>query len=321
MHRYPDGAGSTGFWHKARPKHAPRLADRLGQPGGGQGRDRHLRRRRRAGHAAVGRELRRPRVARLDVEDRPARPPDVRDARHRSRHRRTTWDDVLVLARLHRTALEHLGVRGRSQGDRAPRHPDLGADRARPELHRHPGVGRAAVARGRCRRTRAGQLEVGGQLPRRARPGWTTPRTRSTRRWSRRTARGPARGRPGVGADQLATSSTTRTCGRTASRGSAWHAETATPRQRVRRADPLSDTSCSRTRRPGGLDRRLRRRPERGRRPGPARARTHDREGNRQSECDSLSRTATDAVRWRELDPAVAMTSRRSISGAGAPVR
>ena len=41
----------------------------------------------------------------------------------------TPWDDVLVLARLHRTALEHLGVRAAAQGDRAARHPDLDPDR------------------------------------------------------------------------------------------------------------------------------------------------------------------------------------------------
>ena len=33
----------------------------------------------------------------------------------------TSWDEVLVLARLHRTALDHLGVRGPAQADRPAR--------------------------------------------------------------------------------------------------------------------------------------------------------------------------------------------------------
>ncbi len=43
----------------------------------------------------------------------------------------TSWKDLLVLARLHRTALEHLGVRRAAEGHRPPRHPDLDPDRAR----------------------------------------------------------------------------------------------------------------------------------------------------------------------------------------------
>ena len=87
MHRYPDGADTAGLLAQGPAQARARLGDRLGQPDGRQGRDRDLRRRRRAGRAALGRELRRARVARLDLAHRPARPADVRAARHRPRHR------------------------------------------------------------------------------------------------------------------------------------------------------------------------------------------------------------------------------------------
>ena len=55
MHRFPDGAGKKGFWHKQRPDHAPDWLRALGQPGGRPGRDHGVRRRRRAGRAGLGR--------------------------------------------------------------------------------------------------------------------------------------------------------------------------------------------------------------------------------------------------------------------------
>ena len=111
MHRYPDGADRKGFWHKAAARARPGVGGGLGQPGRRTRRDRDLRRCRRARDAGVGGQLRRAGVAPLDLAHRCAGPPDVRDARHRPRASDTPWDDVLVLARLHRTALEHLGVR------------------------------------------------------------------------------------------------------------------------------------------------------------------------------------------------------------------
>ena len=51
---------------------------------------------------------------------------------------KTTWDETLVLAKLYRTALEHLGVRAYPEAHRQPRHPGLDPDRARPlRVHRH----------------------------------------------------------------------------------------------------------------------------------------------------------------------------------------
>ena len=81
----------------------------------------------------------------------------------------TTWEDVLVLARLHRTALAHLGVRAQPKvtGRRGIQIwiPVI----AGTDLSGHPRLGGGAVQGDRRRRARAGQLEVGRQ--RAARPG------------------------------------------------------------------------------------------------------------------------------------------------------
>ena len=58
---------------------------------------------------------------------------------------KTTWEETLVLARLYRTALGHLGVRGYPKDDRQARHPGLDPDRRALRLQRHERVGGAAV--------------------------------------------------------------------------------------------------------------------------------------------------------------------------------
>ena len=94
LHRYPDGIDKPGFWHKARPTHAPDWLAIVAQRRGRPGRDRGLlgaRQRRRAG---LGRQLRRHRAAPVDVDHRPPPPADLGDGRHRPRRRRarsTTW--------------------------------------------------------------------------------------------------------------------------------------------------------------------------------------------------------------------------------------
>jgi bifunctional non-homologous end joining protein LigD len=111
LHRYPDGVTRKGFWQKQAPAHAPDWIERWTNPDADRGESRDyfvvddvaglvwL-----ANHAAV--ELhpwtsRRPNVecptyAFIDLDP----------------GEDTTWDELLTLARLHRTALEHLGVRG-----------------------------------------------------------------------------------------------------------------------------------------------------------------------------------------------------------------
>jgi len=111
MNRYPNGAASPGFWHKQLPAHAPDWLPRWDNPGAGAGRTTtYLVVDEPAAlvwaanfgalewHAWTSRAAApdRPTYALIDIDPGAA----------------TSWDDVLVLARLHRTALDHLGVRG-----------------------------------------------------------------------------------------------------------------------------------------------------------------------------------------------------------------
>ncbi|HEX7187456.1 MAG TPA: DNA polymerase ligase N-terminal domain-containing protein [Actinomycetes bacterium] len=111
MHRYPHGADRPGFWHKELPRHAPAWLPRWDNPEADPGETRtYLVVDEPAAlvwaanfgalewHAWTSLTVNqsRPTHALIDLD-----PGD-----------RTSWDDLLVLARLHRTALEHLGVRG-----------------------------------------------------------------------------------------------------------------------------------------------------------------------------------------------------------------
>ncbi|WP_101523282.1 DNA polymerase ligase N-terminal domain-containing protein [Nocardioides houyundeii] len=109
LHRFPDGAGSKGFWHKQRPAHAPAWLGAWDNPDAGEGE-----------------------TPTYVVPDEPAalvwmanfgalewHPwTSTAHAPHEPTYalidldpgERTTWEELLVLARLHRTALEHLDV-------------------------------------------------------------------------------------------------------------------------------------------------------------------------------------------------------------------
>jgi bifunctional non-homologous end joining protein LigD len=111
-HRYPDGVDEGGFWHTSVPAHAPEWITRWRNPDAERGKTRTyavvdhpatlvwL-----ANHAAVELhawtsrvdDVRRPTWALFDIDPGPS----------------TTFDDVVALARLHRTALEHLGLLAR----------------------------------------------------------------------------------------------------------------------------------------------------------------------------------------------------------------
>jgi bifunctional non-homologous end joining protein LigD len=112
MHRFPDGAGAPGFWHKAVPSHAPSWLGRWRNDGAESGRtewyivaDGAASLAWMANFGAL--ELHpwtstcahpdRPTWALIDIDPGTS----------------TTFADTLVLARLYRTALEHLGVEGR----------------------------------------------------------------------------------------------------------------------------------------------------------------------------------------------------------------
>ncbi len=112
LHRFPNGVERTGFWHKELPNHAPDWLPRWDNPEA-EGDETHT-------YLVVDEPAalvwaanfgalewhawtslvdapRRPTYALIDLD------PGAR----------TSWDDLLALARLHRTALEHVGVRGR----------------------------------------------------------------------------------------------------------------------------------------------------------------------------------------------------------------
>jgi bifunctional non-homologous end joining protein LigD len=111
LHRYPDGVTRKGFWQKQAPKYTPEWIARWRNEEADPGEstdylvvDSTAGLAWLANHAAVELhpwtskipDVHHPTYALVDLD-----PGD-----------RTTWDELLTLARLHRTALDHLGVRG-----------------------------------------------------------------------------------------------------------------------------------------------------------------------------------------------------------------
>jgi bifunctional non-homologous end joining protein LigD len=112
LHRYPNGADKPGFWHKAVPGHAPKWLSRWRNEEADPGEtecylviDSPPALAWVANYGAVElhpwtstvRDSHAPTWALIDLDP----------------GQKTTWDDLLLLARLHRTALEHLGVESR----------------------------------------------------------------------------------------------------------------------------------------------------------------------------------------------------------------
>ncbi|HWA66487.1 MAG TPA: DNA polymerase ligase N-terminal domain-containing protein, partial [Mycobacteriales bacterium] len=112
MHRYPSGAQAKGFWHKELPRHAPDWLPRWDNPDADRGETRtYLVVDEPAAlvwaanfgalewHAwtSLVEEPHRPTYAMIDLDP----------------GERTTWPELVELARLHRTALDHLGVTAR----------------------------------------------------------------------------------------------------------------------------------------------------------------------------------------------------------------
>jgi bifunctional non-homologous end joining protein LigD len=110
MNRFPGGAGQPGFWNKQLPDHAPAWLPRWHNPDAKEGRTTTYLVANEPGalvwvanygalewHAwtSLAADPSSPTYALIDIDPGAA----------------TTWDDILVLARLHRTALAHLGVR------------------------------------------------------------------------------------------------------------------------------------------------------------------------------------------------------------------
>ncbi|MGZ4800968.1 MAG: non-homologous end-joining DNA ligase [Acidimicrobiia bacterium] len=111
LHRFPNGCDTNGFWQKQVPSHAPDWVTRWDNPEADRGESgQHLVADSTptlawlANHAAI------------ELHPWTSRIPDVHHPTYAlidlDPGTDTSWDDLLVLARLHRTALEHLRVRG-----------------------------------------------------------------------------------------------------------------------------------------------------------------------------------------------------------------
>jgi bifunctional non-homologous end joining protein LigD len=110
MHRFPGGAEQPGFWHKQLPEHAPDWLPRWHDPSAERGKtSTYLMVDEPAAlvwAANFGALEWHAWTQRADAPDSPTYALiDIDPGQD------TPWDDVLVLARLHRTALEHVGVR------------------------------------------------------------------------------------------------------------------------------------------------------------------------------------------------------------------
>jgi bifunctional non-homologous end joining protein LigD len=111
LHRYPDGIDKKGFWHKAAPAHAPEWLTRWRYEDADEGEtetysvlDSPAALAWAANFGAI--ELH-PWTSTVDDPHQPTWAMIDIDPGDKS-----SFDDVVVLARLHRTALEHLGIEG-----------------------------------------------------------------------------------------------------------------------------------------------------------------------------------------------------------------
>ncbi|MDH2414589.1 DNA polymerase ligase N-terminal domain-containing protein [Nocardioides sp. CER19] len=114
LHRYPDGADKSGFWHKQRPSHAPEWVGAWANPDADPGEtDTYVVVDEPAAlvwAANFGALEWHPWTSRTTAPHEPSYALVDLDPGER-----TGWDDLLTLARLHRTALEHLGVTARAK--------------------------------------------------------------------------------------------------------------------------------------------------------------------------------------------------------------
>jgi bifunctional non-homologous end joining protein LigD len=112
MHRYPDGAARKGFWHKERPDHAPDWVDGWDNPDADSGETQTYVVANEPATlvwaANFGALEWHAWTSRTDHPDRPTYALIDIDPGEQ-----TGWEDVLVLARLHRTAFEHMDVTAR----------------------------------------------------------------------------------------------------------------------------------------------------------------------------------------------------------------
>lgn len=114
LHRYPDGAEQQGFWHKQRPTHAPEWVGAWDNPDADEGETTTYIVPTEPADlvwvANFGALEWHPWTSRTTAPHEPTYALIDLDPGER-----TSWDELLTLARLHRTALEHLGVTARAK--------------------------------------------------------------------------------------------------------------------------------------------------------------------------------------------------------------
>jgi bifunctional non-homologous end joining protein LigD len=111
LHRYPDGVDRKGFWQKQAPSYTPDWIERWTNPEADDDESRdHLVVAETAALAWLANH------AAVELHPWTSHRPDVHHPTYAlvdlDPGESTTWDELLTLARLHRTALEHLQVRG-----------------------------------------------------------------------------------------------------------------------------------------------------------------------------------------------------------------
>ena len=224
LHRFPDGVTETGFWQKAIPKHAPDWLTRWHYDDHGKGEtewylvlDSAAALAWAANNGAVelhpwtsrGESPHEPTWAMIDID------PGTK----------ATFEDALVLARLYRTALDHLDVQARPKvtGKRGIQIWVPVADRV--QLRGDPGLGGDPLAGRRRHRARAGQLGVDeGQATRPHPPRLHAERDQQDARRSLQRPSGPRRRRcpcPSPGTSSTIPSYAP-TAGRSGPSASAW---------------------------------------------------------------------------------------------------
>ena len=223
LYRSPDGVDKPGFWHKEVPCHAPDWLRQWHNTEADPGETRCY-----AVVDSVPALAWMANYGGLELHAWTSRIPDVHQPTWAlidiDPGTTTTFDDILVLARLYRTALEHLHVVGMPKvtGKR-------GVQIWIPITPATPSPTRGAGSR-RCPRPSATpsprwSAGSGTRTAARAWPAWTTPRTPSTRRWWPRSAPG-RRPAPRCRCPSGGTSSTTPTSaptgGRCAPSSTAW---------------------------------------------------------------------------------------------------
>ncbi|MEX2659716.1 MAG: non-homologous end-joining DNA ligase [Acidimicrobiales bacterium] len=111
LHRYPNGSHHPGFWHKEVPSHAPDWLQRWHNDEADEDETQWY-----SVVDSVPALAWMANFGALELHPWTSRPPDVRQPTWAlidiDPGERTDFDDVVVLARLYRTALEHLGVEG-----------------------------------------------------------------------------------------------------------------------------------------------------------------------------------------------------------------